>query len=37
MARLMLSIVLGVAIGALFHFALYRFGLPVKPFIYQAF
>ena len=39
MARpsIVLSIVLGLAIGVLFHFALYRFGLPVFPFVYQAF
>jgi hypothetical protein len=37
MARLWLSVILGLAIGVLFHFALYRFGLPLKPFIYQAF
>ncbi len=31
------SAVLGVSVGILVHFALYRFGLPVQPFIYQAF
>jgi hypothetical protein len=31
------SAVLGISVGALAHFALYRFGLPVQPFIYQAF
>jgi high-affinity Fe2+/Pb2+ permease len=36
-ARLLLSVGLGIVIGVLFHFALYRFGLPLKPFIYQAF
>ncbi len=37
MKRVVLSITLGFAIGILFHFGLYRFGLPIKPFIYQAF
>lgn len=32
-----LSAVLGFAVGVLLHFALYRFGLSVQPFIYQAF
>ena len=29
--------VLGLAIGVLFHYLLYRFFLPVQPFIYVAF
>lgn len=28
---------LGIAIGILFHYLLYRFSLPVQPFIYVAF
>ena len=32
-----LSLALGVACGVLLSFALHRFGLPVSPFIYQAF
>ena len=32
-----LSIVVGIALGVLFHYLLYRFSLPAKPFIYVAF
>lgn len=28
---------LGVGIGVLFHYLLYRFSLPVQPFIYVSF
>jgi hypothetical protein len=35
--RIAVSITLGVVVGVLLHFALYRIGLPVQPFIYQAF
>jgi len=35
--RIAVSIALGLAVGILLHFALYRIGLPVQPFIYQAF
>lgn len=35
--RVAVSIALGLAVGILIHFALYRIGLPVQPFIYQAF
>ena len=31
------SAVLGLVVGILFHFVLYRMGLPLEPFIYQAF
>jgi hypothetical protein len=31
------SFVLGLAVGVVFHYALYRMGLPLKPFIYMAF
>jgi hypothetical protein len=31
------SAALGLFVGVLFHFALYRIGLPIEPFIYQAF
>ncbi len=31
------SAALGVSVGVMLHFALYRIGLPVQPFIYQAF
>lgn len=36
-ARLALSFVLGLGIGVLLHYMLYRFSLPVQPFIYVAF
>jgi xanthosine utilization system XapX-like protein len=32
-----LSIVAGILLGVLFHYLLYRFSLPAKPFIYVAF
>jgi hypothetical protein len=35
--RLLISFVLGCLLGVLFHYALYRMGLPVEPFIYMAF
>lgn len=35
--RIVLSIVLGLATGIVFHFALHRIGVPVRAFIYQAF
>ena len=35
--RLLVRFVLGLAIGVLFHYMLYRFSLPVQPFIYVAF
>lgn len=35
--RLTARFLLGVAIGVLFHYLLYRFALPVQPFIYAAF
>jgi hypothetical protein len=35
--RWLLSFLLGCAIGVVFHYALYRMGLPVQPFIYMAF
>jgi hypothetical protein len=35
--RILFSFLLGCAIGILFHYALYRMGLPVEPFIYMAF
>jgi hypothetical protein len=31
------SAALGASVGAMLHLALYRIGLPVHPFIYQAF
>jgi len=35
--RIAASFVLGFMIGILFHYALYRMGLPLEPFIYMAF
>ena len=35
--RLLGRFLLGLAIGVLFHYMLYRFSLPVQPFIYVAF
>lgn len=35
--RLLGRFVLGLAIGMLFHYLLYRFFLPIQPFIYVAF
>ena len=35
--RIAASCTLGLLVGVLLHFYLYRIGLPVQPFIYQAF
>jgi hypothetical protein len=35
--RWLASFALGSMIGILFHYALYRIGLPLEPFIYMAF
>jgi xanthosine utilization system XapX-like protein len=35
--RIVFSFVIGLAIGIVFHYALYRMGLPIQPFIYLAF
>jgi ABC-type xylose transport system permease subunit len=35
--RVVVSLVLGLLIGAFFHYVLYRFSLPSKPFIYVTF
>jgi hypothetical protein len=35
--RWVVSFLLGCAIGVVFHYTLYRMGLPVQPFIYMAF
>jgi len=32
-----ISVLLGIALGVFFHYLLYRFSLPAKPFIYVAF
>ncbi len=31
------SFVVGCAAGVVFHYTLYRMGLPIEPFIYMAF
>jgi hypothetical protein len=36
-ARFVLSLTLGLLIGVFFHYLLYRYSLPSKPFIYAAF
>jgi len=35
--RQLVSFLLGCAVGAVLHYALYRMGLPIEPFIYMAF
>jgi len=35
--RVFLSIILGILVGCVLHYYLYRVGLPLQPFIYQAF
>lgn len=35
--RSLASFILGCFIGVLFHYTLYRMGLPLEPFIYMAF
>ncbi len=35
--RWLLSLFAGVLVGIILHYALYRMGLPVEPFIYLAF
>ena len=35
--RFALSLVLGLVAGVVLHYALYRMGLPIEPFIYMAF
>lgn len=37
MVRRIVSFLIGCIIGILFHYALYRMGLPLEPFIYMAF
>jgi hypothetical protein len=36
-ARQVASFLIGCAVGVLFHYTLYRMGLPLEPFIYMAF
>lgn len=35
--RIILSILVGLMVGAFFHYLIYRLALPTKPFIYVAF
>jgi hypothetical protein len=35
--RMLYSITLGAACGAFLHYLLFRFGLPLEPFIYVSF
>ena len=35
--RWMLSLLVGMVVGIILHYTLYRMGLPVEPFIYLAF
>jgi len=35
--RIIASLLLGLAVGVLLHYVLYRMGLPIEPFIYLAF
>ena len=35
--RFVVSLALGVLVGVVVHYALYRISLPVQPFIYMAF
>jgi len=37
LARIATSLVLGLLVGVLFHYLIYRFSLPSQPFIYVAF
>ena len=37
LVRVVVSFLLGCSAGVVFHYALYRMGLPVEPFIYMAF
>ncbi len=36
-ARHVISLLVGLAVGVFFHYLLYRLTLPVQPFIYVAF
>lgn len=35
--RWLLSLTVGIIVGIILHYTLYRMGLPVEPFIYLAF
>ncbi len=37
MTRALAALVLGLLIGCFFHYLLYRYSLPSKPFIYVSF
>jgi len=35
--RWTVSVVIGLFVGAIIHYSLYRIGLPLQPFIYMSF
>lgn len=35
--RIVISLHIGLAVGVVLHYALYRMSLPVEPFIYMSF
>jgi hypothetical protein len=35
--RVLVSFLLGCFVGLMLHYALYRMGMPIEPFIYMAF
>ncbi len=35
--RWLFSLLLGILVGIILHYTLYRMGLPIEPFIYLAF
>ncbi len=35
--KIVLSVLVGLLVGAFFHYMIYRLALPTKPFIYVAF
>lgn len=37
LARVGVSLMLGLLVGVVFHYLIYRFSLPSKPFIYVSF
>lgn len=37
LARWVVALLLGAIVGVIFHYMLYRFSIPSKPFIYVAF
>jgi hypothetical protein len=37
LVRVIVSFLLGSIVGVVLHYALYRMGMPIEPFIYMAF